>query len=419
MSLVDEASRPRPLPEVLGRLCHEVAAIAGAPVASLYVREGEELVLRANVGLAGRQIGHARLRIGEGITGFAAETRRPVSVSLAKDDEHYVPVPGLDDDRYPVFLAVPVLVGARAEAVLVLQREAQRPFADTQVLLVTSMASVFAYALERSRQDREHLERRHSRRARLAGVGSAPGAALGRAEAPPTFEGLAALARAAGLEDARDPSQRLAPFRAALSSRASVVQRAIRGPFAEAPPEVLGAVSSLALLFEDGRLRAELESAASEHRNPAQGLAAVARRYARASTGGGYLDQRATEVETLCLQLAASVVDVRWPTKGGVMLLAEAFPALLVAIGAVHKVAAFAVGGPVAEDALGLRLARVAGIPVVTDVAGLFAWAREQDRLLVDGDAGVVLLNPGQGVITRFRRSRAGGSAGLRKDSTP
>ncbi|MCA9607926.1 MAG: hypothetical protein KC619_20090, partial [Myxococcales bacterium] len=47
LSLIDEASRPRPLPEVLGVLCAEVSAVVGAEIASLYVRDEDALVLRA------------------------------------------------------------------------------------------------------------------------------------------------------------------------------------------------------------------------------------------------------------------------------------------------------------------------------------------------------------------------------------
>ena len=95
LSLIDEAARPRPLPEVLGVLCAEAAAIVGAEVASIYVRVDDSLVLRANVGFPGAAIDQVELAMGEGITGFAAECMRPVTVAAAPEDTHYKPVPGI------------------------------------------------------------------------------------------------------------------------------------------------------------------------------------------------------------------------------------------------------------------------------------------------------------------------------------
>ena len=86
LRLVDEASRPRPLAEVLAALCSEVSAILSADVVSLYLREravrgapmecapvrSEELRMAANVGFPAGAVNRVRLRVGEGITGHVA-----------------------------------------------------------------------------------------------------------------------------------------------------------------------------------------------------------------------------------------------------------------------------------------------------------------------------------------------------------
>src|SRR5439155_23428469 len=75
LDLIAEASRTRALEETLGVLARRIATLCGVPVCSIYLRdgEGEQLVLRANLGFAASAIGRVRLRLGEGITGFAAE----------------------------------------------------------------------------------------------------------------------------------------------------------------------------------------------------------------------------------------------------------------------------------------------------------------------------------------------------------
>ena len=125
--LIAFGEREEPLEDVLTAMCGDVAAIARADIASIYVREddldGIRFTMRGNVGFPREALGRVHLRPGEGITGFAAERLRPVSVAMADRDEHFKYIPGLGEERYPALLAVPVLRAGAAAGVLVLQRE--------------------------------------------------------------------------------------------------------------------------------------------------------------------------------------------------------------------------------------------------------------------------------------------------------
>src|SRR3989304_6495709 len=79
LRLVEEAARPRPLPEVLRAMGATVAEIARVDVVSVYVLEddGATLVLRANVGFPAGAVGNVRVRVGGGVTGFVAGWLRP------------------------------------------------------------------------------------------------------------------------------------------------------------------------------------------------------------------------------------------------------------------------------------------------------------------------------------------------------
>ena len=279
LSLIDEAARPRPLPEVLGVLCAEVAAIVDARIASIYVREDDGLVLRANVGFPGEAIDQVRLAVGEGITGFAAEVMRPVTVMRAPEDEHFKPVPGLGEEDFPIFLALPILVGRRSEAVLVLQRRTGHPFTDDEVLLASALATAFAYALERSRARREgSAEDDSPRHARLRGRGLSEGMALGRAETSPTFEGLAAIARARGIVlDADERAERLGD---ALDHIARGLRK-VAGPLALDDAK-RAELEGLFVLFDDQILRRLVEEKSAAEPNPALAMRDVAKAYARA-----------------------------------------------------------------------------------------------------------------------------------------
>ena len=69
------------LSATLSYLCEQLAAVCASAVASVYVlEEREDLVLRGNYGFPDAVLGEVRLKVGQGITGTALETMRPMTV---------------------------------------------------------------------------------------------------------------------------------------------------------------------------------------------------------------------------------------------------------------------------------------------------------------------------------------------------
>ena len=121
--LHDEGRVYEPLGVVLQRLCSELAAILPADVVSVYLREQSAadedlLVMRANYGFTRVAVGNVQLRVGEGITGTAAELGRVVAGEA--DHDRFARVEGLREERFPHFLALPILRHGDVLGVLVL-----------------------------------------------------------------------------------------------------------------------------------------------------------------------------------------------------------------------------------------------------------------------------------------------------------
>lgn len=413
LRLLDKASRPGPIDSVLQSLCEEVARIAPADVVSVYVREedgdGREwLVMRGNVGFPTTAIGNVRLEVGEGITGFVAECLRPITVAAAAGDSHYKHVPGLGEERYPSFLAVPLLLDGSAAGVLVLQRRDQLAFAPSEVTLATCLGTPFLYALERARARSRANGARGlaSRSARLGGTTIAGGTGIGRAEFLAAF-------------DAEMPTQEPAAGDAVTSVLAALardVEKAHRRVEGKLAPAENDAVRMLMLVLLDRRF---LELAATEcaRSGVGAGLRRVAREYALHAfrTGladgetGGLLAERASELEDLCL-LAADRASARPALHGNaVLVLPERLGALTALAASARRVAAIAVGGTIAADSLGASVARAAGVPVVAGIGGLFAWTFPGDILLVDAERSIVRVHPPEHEIARARTARTNG----------
>jgi phosphotransferase system enzyme I (PtsP) len=413
--LISVAERYQSQTDVLNAMCVDVAAIAGADVASIYVRErgpgGERFTMGGNVGFPADAVGSVHLKPGEGITGFVADRLRPVSVAIADRDEHFKYIPGLGEERFPALLAVPVLRAGSAAGVLVLQRREASEFSAAEVVLASALAAVINHALERcAEREQQRAREAHRRAARLRGLALSTGAAMGRAEVPPT---LVALARG-GTGAAAAPARADVDVDAVLEELHGNLRAARKAVHGAAAREL----ASLALILEDRRLRSRLLQACAAAA-PLEALSSLAREYARAPfRGAGVSDdattelmgERAAEIEDLCVLVHAALFSDRPRAHSGSIVVAERLRIFSTVAAIARGASAFVVDGEVDTDSCAAALVRAAGLPLLASVTGVFSWIRPDDLLVVDadtvGEVGTVRVNPPATAVARFRRAR-------------
>jgi signal transduction histidine kinase/FixJ family two-component response regulator len=110
-------STVRPLDEVLHRLLAGATQVTGAEQGSLLLLDGEQLSIRAAIGLPADVVRTTRLRITEGISGYVARTGEGVRVADVATDHRFARTP---HPRYESrsFLSVPLKVSDRILGVL-------------------------------------------------------------------------------------------------------------------------------------------------------------------------------------------------------------------------------------------------------------------------------------------------------------
>jgi len=142
--------------ELLALIIREATSAMGTDVCSLYlvVPPGGELLLTATNGLNENMVGKVRMRVGEGITGWVAETRQAVVAPDVGRDPHWKWVPGLDEDRFHSMLSVPIESGPRLVGVLNAQAAERRDFNAGDIDFLRAIAGQVAGILERSELQR-------------------------------------------------------------------------------------------------------------------------------------------------------------------------------------------------------------------------------------------------------------------------
>jgi len=402
--LIALGDEERPLEEVLTAMCADVADIARANIASIYVREEDEdglrFTMRGNVGFPPEAIGRVHLRPGEGITGFAAERMRPVSVAVGKQDRHFKYISGLGEEKYPALLAVPIPRGGITAGVLVLQRGVERAFSDGEVVLATALAAVINHAIERGQERERRQARSADRRAvRLAGQSIVDGAAMGRAELLPTLSALTGS----------EPGDKATP--AKIEATVERLQNELRKAAANANDAAAGELRSLALILEDLRFRAGLAQGCGAP-EPLKALSALARSYARVAftvppsdrDGAEMISDRAAEIEDLCVFVYAASLRGRPLVRSGAVVVAER----LRPFAAIHAIMSGAVGfvveGEMRPDGATAALVGSAGLPMLASVGGVFSWLQPEDLLVLE--SGGLRINPPATAIAHFRNAR-------------
>jgi len=397
----------KPLTVLLDEAPGKIAACTDAEIASLYLLEGDgrALVMRGNVGFPKGTRGKVRLTVGEGITGKAVELRYPISVARAADHASYRPFPELNEDRFPAFLAVPILGANGPLGAVVVQRQADRPFSEAEVSLVAAMTAPISSGIRLARllDDLRDPPRRKTgegtRKVTLTGVPVIPGRAMGAVAAlrrPATSP-----RKTADDEDAETLRNAIDQAEGALRALADRAQTTGLG-------EHVAFIDSYLLMCKDQRLQHRAFELIDDGQSLATALSEIARQATRhaSESGNEFLMSRARDMEQLCdalLMMASPDSRATLPAKAIVVGDDISIYDLLVTARTQP------VGIVLTEEAPAERarvLLELLGVPAIADVGGALRWIAPGDIAMLDADSGLLIVNPSRADIAAHRTDR-------------
>ncbi len=207
----------------------------------------------------------------------------------------------------------------------------------------------------------------------------------------------------------RDPKSDVQRLRVAFDS----AQRAIVGLRRRSQEIGLGAearfLDTYAEILADGRLRERATELAEQGEGLAGALSQVAReatRNAASLTRDRFMEERARDLEDLCDALTMLAdADQRSAVPSKAILLGDALTVYDLIVTARSNPA----GVALSERASGPRthaLLKLMNVPAVTEVKALFRWASDGDIALLDGDHGLIVINPSKSEVASLREDR-------------
>jgi signal transduction protein with GAF and PtsI domain len=151
-----------PLHQDLDRIIEFVSAVVKCDSCLVYVREGDDLVLRASKNPHEEVINRLKLRVGQGITGWVAEHREPVAVSeKASQDLRFKIFHELPEDSFEAFLSVPILSRGRVVGVINLQHREPHTYTPRQIRLISMIGFLVGAEIELARLEGENSHLQH------------------------------------------------------------------------------------------------------------------------------------------------------------------------------------------------------------------------------------------------------------------
>lgn len=407
LDFVAYVSKSMPLTTLLDGFPARAAQLLRADVLSVYLLEGhgDDLVLRGNVGFTQNTQGTIRLRVGEGLTGLAVKDLVPVTAVTASGHRSFRRFEQLDEDRFPVFLAVPIIGPDRRPLGAMVAQRADGPFTAEDIVLGTTLTAPIAHAVRHAAlldDLRDKPQRRTgggTRKVTLPGRPCVAGRALGA---------IAALQRPA--KDRKTPARH--DEMRHVNAAFDVVEKAIQSLQHRAVDmHLVGETSflaSYALMASDSRLRERAAELIGQGRGAAEALSTVAREVTRAATGivgNPFMAQRSRDIEDLCdavLMLASH--DARGLVPAKAVLLGDeitVFDLIVTARTQPVGVALTQTLTPRTEVLLKLM-----GVPAIAEVGGGLRWAAPGDVGLLDADHGFFIINPSRAEVANLRAWR-------------
>jgi uroporphyrinogen-III synthase len=114
------------------------------------------LVLRASKNPHADVVDHLGLRMGQGITGWVAENRKPVAIPAnALKDPRFERLKDLPEDLFEAFLSVPILCRGKLVGVINLQHRQPYQHSPREVRLISTIGFLVGAEIEMARLETE------------------------------------------------------------------------------------------------------------------------------------------------------------------------------------------------------------------------------------------------------------------------
>jgi signal transduction protein with GAF and PtsI domain len=146
-------TRDMGLDDVLQEIVNLVRDFLACDSCLIYLIEDDELVLCASSEPNRKNLGHVRLRLSEGLTGWVARERRLLAISReAYNDPRFKFFKDLPQDRFEAFLSAPIISQNKVVGVINVQHRDPRTHSGADIEMLSTLGEQVGCLLVLSKQ---------------------------------------------------------------------------------------------------------------------------------------------------------------------------------------------------------------------------------------------------------------------------
>lgn len=364
---------------------------------SIYLLEGEQLVLSATDGLLHSAVGKVKMSLSEGLVGLVAEREEPINLADAQQHPRFKLFEEAEEASFRAFLAAPIIYQKRILGVLVVQQADTRLFSEGEEAFLMTLAAQLAMAIRNLRKKAEAPDLLF-----FTGTSAANGIAIAHAL---VIGGQIELAQPdVKVTDGKAEVVRLnIAIEACKDTLSSLSQRFEQ----EEDHEVVSIFSALQSLLDNASLGGEYIKEVGEGWSAVSAVSRVSLRYIEEFTQMKdlYIKERAGDIRDLGLRVLRLLIE---PERMGfepdvpVILVTKEADATMLAEFPRHKLVGIVTeqGGVNSHAAI---LARALGVPAIIGVEGVLTAGIDKKLLIINANRGQLLVSPVPALIAEYR----------------
>ncbi len=408
--LISLADTGRTRCELLQTVVTSVAKHMQAEVCSIYIYDDEakELTLRATQGLDHAAIGKVKLALGEGITGRAVRELRPIRIGMASENSSYKFFPGIEEEKYEAFLAVPILRGLRRIGALVVQAKEVNYFVPNDVKALRAIAAQLATMIENV-QLLDEAKAKLPRTEKMVKV-LKEGIIRGRSASPGTARGSAYTLDSVNAESCAlpDPNRSLCTiedFNKAIDKTVMQIEKLQRQISENLADVAVLIFSAHLLILEDEQFAGRIGGLIQSGTPGVKAVAIVVNEYVAAFSKSKMplIREKVLDVKDLGNRLTRNLLNEEADEcdyRGQIIIAHELLPSDILKLSAENAEGFIISSGVTSHNAI---IARSLGIPMVAISRELADGIPNGEAVLMDAEQGIVYLDPNEEIYAKYR----------------
>lgn len=403
-------------------------------VCSVYVYNpyGNNLTLKATVGLNSESVGVIEMDVDEGLTGLVIETMAPVFIKNPSTHPRYKYYEGSGEEAYKTYLGVPLIYHKKVLGTLVVQTLADVGIKETDIHLFKTIASQIAATIAYSilAQDQQRMKDTHAlkppeektaarkaslRPTHLNGEPVSDRVAFGYAHYASETIDFDQIHRI----HITDVASEINRLERAIESAADQIKQVADN--ARGISDQDKAIIEAHLMFlADKSLKKKIIARINENLSAGYALKKVIMAYADMfkAIDDAYLSDRSEDILDIGRRVLANLVGINGDsdqafTRETIIVASDISPVDLLAIRQPNlKGIVLSKGGRTSHTVI---MAKSLEIPIVIGVEGLFDTVQNGDFLIVDGVSGLVYANPIPEIREKYERRQEKNRQALKK----